>query len=159
MTDLNVLPFDAYSFANGINDLGQIVGVSYTAGFASSRAFIYENGRMTDLNDSDPFTFWGAAIAWSLAYVFFFSAFAMRQERFPSPFLWLGRISYSLYLVHPLIVVLVVHWTLRPVAFLVGVVASLALADTTYRYVELPFQELGRRVQRRLDAKPAPVST
>jgi peptidoglycan/LPS O-acetylase OafA/YrhL len=113
----------------------------------------------TDLNDSDPFTFWGAAIAWSVAYAFFFSAFAMRQERFPSPFLWLGRISYSLYLMHPLIVVLVVHWTLRPVAFLVVVVVSLALADTTYRYVELPFQELGRRAQRRLDARPVPVST
>ena len=68
----------------------------------------------TDLNDSDPFTFWGATIAWSLAYLFFFGAFAMRHERFPSPFLWLGRISYSLYLMHPLIVVLVVHWTLRP---------------------------------------------
>jgi len=52
MTDLNVLSGDAYSFANGINDLGQIVGVSYTAGFASSRAFIYENGQMTDLNGS-----------------------------------------------------------------------------------------------------------
>lgn len=103
----------------------------------------------TDLNDSDPFTFWGAAIAWSLAYLFFFGAFAMRREQFPEPFLWLGRISYSLYLMHPLVVVLVVHWTLRPLAFLFAGVASLVLADVTYRFVEVPFQELGRRVQRR----------
>jgi peptidoglycan/LPS O-acetylase OafA/YrhL len=101
-----------------------------------------------DLNDVDPFTFRGATIAWSIAYLFFFGAFAMRQERFPSPFLWLGRISYSLYLMHPLIVVLVVHWTLRPLAMFVVVVASLALADATYRFVEVPFQELGRRLQR-----------
>jgi peptidoglycan/LPS O-acetylase OafA/YrhL len=112
----------------------------------------------TDLNDSDPFTFWGATIAWSLAYLFFFGAFALRSERFPSPFLWLGRISYSLYLMHPLIVVLVAHWTMRPLAFLVVVVASLLLANTTYTYVELPFQELGRRMQRRSAGRPVPVS-
>jgi peptidoglycan/LPS O-acetylase OafA/YrhL len=102
----------------------------------------------TDLNDSDPFTFWGAAIAWSVAYAFFFTAFAMRSEEFPRPTLWLGRISYSVYLMHPLVVVLVMHWTVRPLAFAVVVVGSLALAELTYRTIELPFQELGRRVQR-----------
>jgi peptidoglycan/LPS O-acetylase OafA/YrhL len=113
----------------------------------------------TDLNDSDPFTFWGATIAWSLAYLFFFAAFAARSERFPSPFLWLGRISYSLYLMHPLIVVFVMHWTVRPLALLFVIVASLLLANVTYRYIELPFQELGRRVQGRASPKPAPVAT
>jgi peptidoglycan/LPS O-acetylase OafA/YrhL len=103
----------------------------------------------TDLNDSDPFTFRGATIAWSIAYLFFFGAFAMRGERFPSPFLWLGRISYSLYLVHPLIVVLVMHWTVRPLAMLVVMIVSLVLAEATFRYIEVPFQELGRRLQRR----------
>jgi peptidoglycan/LPS O-acetylase OafA/YrhL len=104
----------------------------------------------TDLNDSDPFTFWGAAIAWSVAYLFFFGAFAMRREQFPKPFLWLGRISYSLYLMHPLLVVLVVHWTVRPAALLFVMVTSLLLAELTYRFIELPFQELGRRMQRRV---------
>ena len=70
----------------------------------------------TDLNDSDPFTFWGATIAWSLAYLFFFGRSRCARGAFPSPFLWLGRISYSLYLMHPLIVVLVMHWTNRPLA-------------------------------------------
>jgi peptidoglycan/LPS O-acetylase OafA/YrhL len=45
-------------------------------------------------------------------------------------------------------VVLVVHWTVRPLALLVVVVASLVLADATYRFIEVPFQELGRRLQR-----------
>lgn len=50
MQDLGTLPGDVYSEALGINDSGVIVGVSYGAGFSTSRAFIYENGTMTDLN-------------------------------------------------------------------------------------------------------------
>lgn len=48
--DLGTLPGDAYSEALGINDRGVIVGVSYAAGFASSRAFIWQHGKMRDLN-------------------------------------------------------------------------------------------------------------
>ncbi len=52
--DLGVLPGDTISEVTGLNDQGQIVGTSYTAGFASSRAFLYEDGRMTDLNRLTP---------------------------------------------------------------------------------------------------------
>ena len=48
--DLGVLPGDAVSFAYSINNRGQIVGQSCTPGCASSRAFIYQNGTMYDLN-------------------------------------------------------------------------------------------------------------
>jgi len=50
MQDMNTLPGDAISEALGINEEGQIVGVSYAAGFANPRAFVYRNGAMTDLN-------------------------------------------------------------------------------------------------------------
>ncbi len=50
MIDLGTLPGDVYSEALGINGAGQIVGASYGANFATSRAFIWENGKMTDLN-------------------------------------------------------------------------------------------------------------
>ena len=46
MTDLGVLPGDSLSEALDINDEGQIVGVS----LPSFRAFIYENGKLWDLN-------------------------------------------------------------------------------------------------------------
>jgi probable HAF family extracellular repeat protein len=49
MVDLKTLPGDAYSEALGINDRGQIVGVSYAAGFASSRAVIWQHGKMSAL--------------------------------------------------------------------------------------------------------------
>jgi probable HAF family extracellular repeat protein len=47
MQDLGVLYNDSISQATGINDQGQIVGVS----FPSDRPFIYENGKITDLNN------------------------------------------------------------------------------------------------------------
>jgi probable HAF family extracellular repeat protein len=46
MRDLGTLPGDSISEATGINDEGQIVGVS----FPSSHAFLWQHGRMTDLN-------------------------------------------------------------------------------------------------------------
>ncbi len=50
------LPGDVYSLAEGLNDRGDIVGVSYSAGFASARAFLYHNGRTIDLNSVIPKT-------------------------------------------------------------------------------------------------------
>ncbi len=46
MIDIGVLPGDSLSEALDINDRGQVVGVS----FPSTHAFLYENGKMTDLN-------------------------------------------------------------------------------------------------------------
>ncbi|HEU4974029.1 MAG TPA: acyltransferase [Baekduia sp.] len=67
----------------------------------------------------------------------------------------LGRISYSLYLVHTIVLLAVLHllgdaialpWLLAPAAAL-----SLVLADVGQRYVERPAQQLGRRVAGRLE--------
>jgi probable HAF family extracellular repeat protein len=38
------------SFAEGINDIGQVVGVSYENTSTAGRAFVYSDGVMTDLN-------------------------------------------------------------------------------------------------------------
>ena len=50
LADLGTLPGDASSSANAINDRGEIVGVSVATDGVSSRAFIYVNGQMYDLN-------------------------------------------------------------------------------------------------------------
>src|SRR5262249_31780831 len=52
--DLGALPGDSLSEALGINEKRQVVGISCTAGFASCRAFIWQNGVMRDLNDFVP---------------------------------------------------------------------------------------------------------
>jgi probable HAF family extracellular repeat protein len=49
LRDLGVLPGDQNSLAYGINDQGQVVGQSIDAA-GNSRAFIWQNGTMTDLN-------------------------------------------------------------------------------------------------------------
>ena len=54
MHDLGTLHGDAISEALGINAQNQIVGVSFAAGFSNPRAFIYQNGAMTDLNTLAP---------------------------------------------------------------------------------------------------------
>jgi probable HAF family extracellular repeat protein len=54
MQDLGTLSGDTYSEALDINSQGQIVGLSCTANFASCRAFIWQNGVMTDLNTLIP---------------------------------------------------------------------------------------------------------
>jgi probable HAF family extracellular repeat protein len=48
MQDLGTLPGDTDSSTESINNRGQVAGVSYTT--VSSRAFLWQNGVMTDLN-------------------------------------------------------------------------------------------------------------
>lgn len=50
MVDLGTLQGDAISEATGINNEGQIVGISFDANFTHPRAFIYQDGKMTPLN-------------------------------------------------------------------------------------------------------------
>jgi probable HAF family extracellular repeat protein len=50
LTDLGTLPGDASSSANAINEHGEIVGGSVAVDGVTSRAFIYVNGQMYDLN-------------------------------------------------------------------------------------------------------------
>jgi probable HAF family extracellular repeat protein len=52
--DLEPLPGDAYTQALGINDARQVVGLSCTLGFGSCRAFVWQDGVMTDLNELAP---------------------------------------------------------------------------------------------------------
>jgi peptidoglycan/LPS O-acetylase OafA/YrhL len=78
---------------------------------------------------------------------------------------YLGRISYSLYLVHTIVLLAVVHavgahvalpWLLAPVVAL-----SIVLSDLMQRGVERPAQRLGRRWARRVERgayRPVPVT-
>ncbi|MEV5413837.1 acyltransferase [Thermopolyspora sp. NPDC052614] len=93
----------------------------------------------------------------ALAAATFAGAMALRRRRVPRPLVWLGLISYSLYLLH--------HPMLRWLVAIVGDVRALppaaqlalaagylavvlAVSRLTYGFVELPMQRLGRRLNR-----------
>jgi len=50
MTDLGVISGTVISVANGINAKGQVVGASFSCDFSKATAFLWERGRLYDLN-------------------------------------------------------------------------------------------------------------
>ncbi|WP_051366406.1 acyltransferase family protein [Hamadaea tsunoensis] len=101
-------------------------------------------------------TFWLAAATFAVGFLL--------RHRQPTRVLrWLGRISYSVYLLH--IVVLqpfdatILGWGPGPrsvLAVLGLAAATLLLADLSYRFVELPGQRLGVRLTRWFEQRFGP---
>jgi peptidoglycan/LPS O-acetylase OafA/YrhL len=97
---------------------------------------------------------------WGLAYALFLGMLEARRLPMPSVALWLGRVSYSVYLFHPLVLALLLVF---PVPIWAGLpillAGTLAVSALTYYAVEEPGIHLGRAVERRLfAAKKAPVA-
>jgi peptidoglycan/LPS O-acetylase OafA/YrhL len=97
-----------------------------------------------------------------LAGLTFAVAMLCRRKRMPRALAWLGLISYSVYLLHPVLIEVYdsVPWTRNqnfvPTELLlvaVFVLVLLACCGLTHRFIEAPMQRLGRRVARRLDAR------
>lgn len=63
---------------------------------------------------------------------------------------FLGEVSYSVYLLHPLVQAGILHFAPKPYApwscFLAGLGLTLGLSWVTFRYVERPMMALGRRL-------------
>ena len=103
--------------------------------------------------------------AFLLAGLTFGAGLAFRHVRWPRALTWLGLISYSVYLLHPLVIEVYHHfsWTRHhhpfplQVLLAAGVLAVvIALSSLTYLFVERPMQNVGRRVGRWLDSQFGP---
>ena len=103
--------------------------------------------------------------AFALAGLTFAAGLALRHVRWPRVLTWIGLISYSLYLLHPLVIEVYHHyrWTRHPHPFGLQVLlaagllaAMIAISSLTYLSVERPMQSVGRRVGRWLDARFGP---
>ncbi len=102
--------------------------------------------------------------AFALAGLTFAVGLTFRHVRWPRALTWLGLISYSVYLLHPLVIEAYhhVHPSRHhsfPVQVLIGaalLAAVIALSSVTYLCVERPMQNLGRRVGRWLDRQFGP---
>jgi peptidoglycan/LPS O-acetylase OafA/YrhL len=102
--------------------------------------------------------------SWLLAVVAAFVTFglglALRRARVPRPLSWLGRVSYSVYLVHnglilamgPVLAAAVAQGSVLLQVLVVGLYFAVLLicCQLTHRFIEVPGQELGRRLIRRL---------
>lgn len=82
------------------------------------------------------------------AYALFMTAVLFRHLTFPRWLTGLGVISYSLYLVHPLVIYSAPLWHNRPTVAAFDFVATVLLSTITYRMVEKPGIRLGRRFNR-----------
>ena len=102
--------------------------------------------------------------AFALAGLTFAAGLTFRHLRWPRALTWMGLISYSLYLLHPLVIEVYHHfYPSRQHSFAVqvpiaaGLVAiMIVVSSVTYLAVERPAQGLGRRVGRWLDARFGP---
>lgn len=77
------------------------------------------------------------------------------------PFVWLGEISYSLYIIQfiPLEMIALFHHYEKPVlAFTFSIIFSVAFAALTYRTIEVPARRLLRELPGRLVSQQSSVS-
>jgi peptidoglycan/LPS O-acetylase OafA/YrhL len=107
---------------------------------------------------------WMVSVA--LAGLTFAGGLALRNMRVPAVLAWLGLVSYSVYLVHPLLLDVYDNipfpesyhhlvW-LQVGASAVFLAALLGCCAATYYLVEAPMQRLGRRVAAYLDTRFGP---
>ncbi len=105
---------------------------------------------------------WRWVTALLLAAGLFGAGLLVRHWHLPRVLTWLGVISFSLYLLHPLFIGVFDSWLERfdndPIVVQLGVfgvfIALVALCCTlTYRWIEAPFQRMGHRIGRRWEAK------
>ena len=100
----------------------------------------------------------GLQTALVAAWITFLAGLALRHRRMPRALAWLGLVSYSIYLLHPLLLESV-EWfwpepLLVPVPLRLAVLACVAalllgLSALTWNFVEAPAQRLGRRIAAR----------
>jgi peptidoglycan/LPS O-acetylase OafA/YrhL len=99
-----------------------------------------------------------------LAGLTFGLGLTFRHVRWPRILTWLGLISYSVYLLHPVLIEVYRYmgWTAHHTFWIQVLVDALfvailiAVCSATYLLVERPMQNVGRKLARRLDARYGP---
>jgi peptidoglycan/LPS O-acetylase OafA/YrhL len=79
----------------------------------------------------------------------FFSFFGLPRRWLPAPLLWLGKISYGLYLYHSLVLTLMPHWLPGKYAVIrVGLelLITILISGASYRWLERPLLRWKERI-------------
>jgi peptidoglycan/LPS O-acetylase OafA/YrhL len=90
-------------------------------------------------------------ISYLLGGGLFLAFYLLRNRRMPRVLLWLGDISYELYLVHAIVILALHRLGVTGIQILViAIPASLVLAYLTRRFIGIPTQRLGVRITKNL---------
>ncbi|MET9730520.1 acyltransferase [Streptomyces sp. NPDC006458] len=105
--------------------------------------------------DGDLFTRRGWILAFLLAVLTFGIGLALRRRHLPRPLTGLGVISYSVYLVHPVLLAVIAgtiarRWQNNLALEAAFFAVLIPLCVLTYRYIEAPCHAYGRRLGRRV---------
>ncbi|MGW6423527.1 acyltransferase family protein [Nocardia sp. NPDC055053] len=106
----------------------------------------------------------GPAFTIVAAYLLFAVMLLLRRYSFPRPLLFLGRISFSLYLVHGLVNNAVPKWpesvfggNAAWLTWCTWMVVAIGLATLSYNKIEQPLLRVGHRLMAKMDARARPV--
>ena len=121
------------------------------------RAHLHGEAALRDLVLSQ--RIWLTSLA--LAGLTFLAGMALRRRRVPRARTWLGLVSYSVYLVHPLLLGVYKNVSWRPpgtpvargLTIAVFLAVLLVISAMIYRFVESPAQRLGKQTARYLDTR------
>jgi peptidoglycan/LPS O-acetylase OafA/YrhL len=92
-------------------------------------------------------------LSFLFGYLLFALLFFLRGRQFPQSLLWLGKISYSVYLLHGIVLHLLLGIRIVWLQTVLTLVITLIAASVTYRYIEQP----AIAAQRRLFPHKSPV--
>ncbi len=130
---------------------GQIAAWIGPVVFGSAIVVIVIVEKVREVRFAEPTT--GAITNWRaesltfvVAYLVFGGALLLRRYKFPRILVWLGAISYSLYLWHAVVLRAISATPYRPLTFSVWLAATIVVSWLSYRYIEQPCIKLGRKV-------------
>lgn len=135
---------------NAILRVSPVLALSLLCGFW----FRFHQFPTTDRDDA--FRFMGVGFAYLGAYALFAVLYCQRHRAFPVPLIWLGRISYSLYLMHGFALIAIPAGDYPLVRLSLVVALAVAIASATFFMIERPALALQRRLSRSEDSVPSP---
>lgn len=93
-------------------------------------------------------SFWPVTNAWIMAYILFSLSVKFRTMTYPSSFVYLGAISYSLYLMQASVIPIVFKYIESPLLqSSVTIFSTILLSSITYELVEKPFIKFGKKIR------------
>jgi len=127
-----------------------------TYGFAVAAVVVveycYQVGAPEPVTGAIP-RWWTEAGTFVSAYLLFGGLFLLRRFGFPKVLVYLGTISYSVYLMHALVLMLPRPDLSRPIVFAGMLALTLGMSVVTYHFIEKPAQVFGRHVIGRYRAR------